>query len=112
MEIVQERLEREYGIDLITTVPNVRYEVVCKDGSVLEVDNPSALPSANVTEEIREPILDAQILLPSEYIGAVMKLVNERRGTYINTEYLYADRAILHYELPLGEICHGISTTA
>ncbi len=104
MEIVQERLEREYGIDLITTVPNVRYEVVCKDGSVLEVDNPSALPSANVTEEIREPILDAQILLPSEYIGAVMKLVNERRGTYINTEYLYADRAILHYELPLGEI--------
>ena len=104
MEIVQERLEREYGIDLITTVPNVRYEVLCKDGSVIEVENPSALPSANVTEEIREPILAAQILLPSEYIGAVMKLVNERRGTYINTEYLHADRAILHYELPLGEI--------
>jgi len=104
MEIVQERLEREYGIDLITTVPNVRYEVVCKDGAVLEVENPSALPSANVTEEIREPILAAQILLPSEYIGAVMKLVNERRGTYINTEYLHAERAILHYELPLGEI--------
>ncbi len=104
MEIVQERLEREYGIDLITTVPNVRYEVVGKDGSVIEVENPSALPSANATEEIREPILDAQILLPSEYIGAVMKLVNERRGTYINTEYLHTDRAILHYELPLGEI--------
>ncbi len=104
MEIVQERLEREYDIDLITTVPNVRYEVVCKDGSVLEVENPSALPPANATEEIREPILDAQILLPSEYIGAVMKLVNERRGTYINTEYLHTDRAILHYELPLGEI--------
>lgn len=104
MEIVQERLEREYGIDLISTVPNVRYEVVCKDGSVIEVENPSALPSANATEEIREPILAAQILLPSEYIGAVMKLVNERRGTYINTEYLHTDRAILHYELPLGEI--------
>ncbi len=104
MEIVQERLEREYGIDLITTVPNVRYEVVCKDGSVIEVENPSALPPANATEEIREPILSAQILLPSEYIGAVMKLVNERRGTYINTEYLHTDRAILHYELPLGEI--------
>jgi GTP-binding protein LepA len=104
MEIVQERLEREYGIDLITTVPNVRYEVRCKDGSVIDVENPSALPSANVTEEIREPILTAQILLPSEYIGAVMKLVNERRGTYINTEYLHTDRAILHYELPLGEI--------
>lgn len=104
MEIVQERLEREYGIDLITTVPNVRYEVVGKDGSVIEVENPSALPLASATEEIREPILAAQILLPSEYIGAVMKLVNERRGTYINTEYLHADRAILHYELPLGEI--------
>lgn len=104
MEIVQERLEREYGIDLISTVPNVRYEVVCKDGSVMEVENPSALPSANATEEIREPILAAQILLPSEYIGVVMKLVNERRGTYINTEYLHTDRAILHYELPLGEI--------
>lgn len=104
MEIVQERLEREYGIDLITTVPNVRYEVVCKDGSVIEVENPSSLPPANATEEIREPILSAQILLPSEYIGAVMKLVNERRGTYINTEYLHTDRAILHYELPLGEI--------
>ncbi len=104
MKIVQEWLEREYGIDLITTVPNVRYEVVGKDGSVVEVENPSALPSANATEEIREPILAAQILLPSEYIGAVMKLVNERRGTYINTEYLHADRAVLHYELPLGEI--------
>ncbi len=104
MEIVQERLEREYDIDLITTVPNVRYEVVCKDGSVIEVENPSSLPPANATEEIREPILAAQILLPSEYIGAVMKLVNERRGTYINTEYLHTDRAILHYELPLGEI--------
>ncbi len=104
MEIVQERLEREYGVALITTVPNVRYEVVCKDGSVIEVENPSSLPPANATEEIREPILSAQILLPSEYIGAVMKLVNERRGTYINTEYLHTDRAILHYELPLGEI--------
>ncbi|ETW99075.1 MAG: GTP-binding protein LepA [Candidatus Entotheonella factor] len=104
MEIVQERLEREYGIDLITTVPNVRYEVVGKDGSVMEVENPSSLPPASATEEIREPILAAQILLPSEYIGAVMKLVNERRGTYINTEYLHTDRAILHYELPLGEI--------
>ena len=104
MEIVQERLEREYGIDLITTVPNVRYEVVRKDGSVIEVENPSALPPASAIEEIREPILSAQILLPSEYIGAVMKLVNERRGTYVNTEYLHTDRAILHYELPLGEI--------
>jgi GTP-binding protein LepA len=104
MEIVQERLEREYGIDLIATVPNVRYEVIRKDGALIEVESPSALPPANAIEEIREPILSAQILAPSEYIGAVMKLVNERRGTYLNTEYLHAERAILHYELPLSEI--------
>ena len=104
MEVVQERLEREYGIDLITTVPNVRYEVVNNDGTVIEVENPSALPPANAMAEIREPILSAQILVPSEYIGSIMKLVNERRGTYINTEYLHTDRAILHYELPLAEI--------
>lgn len=104
MEIVQERIEREYGIDLITTVPNVRYEVVTKDGTVVEVENPSALPPANTIEEIREPILSAQFLVPSEYIGSVMKLVNERRGIYVNTEYLHTDRAMLHYEIPLAEI--------
>ncbi len=104
MEIVQERLDREYGIDLITTVPNVRYEVLCKDGTRLDVENPSALPPANRIEEIREPILSAQILVPSEYIGNIMKLVNERRGAYLNTEYLHADRAILHYDIPLAEI--------
>jgi GTP-binding protein LepA len=104
MEIVQERLEREYGIEIITTVPNVRYEVHKQDGSVVEVENPSALPPANTIAEIREPVLAAQILLPSEYIGNVMKLVTERRGTYVNTEYLSASRAILHYDLPLAEI--------
>jgi GTP-binding protein LepA len=104
MEIVQERLEREYGLDLITTVPNVRYEVLCKDGTVVDVENPSALPPATRIEAIREPILSAQMLLPSAYIGNVMKLVNERRGIYLNTEYLHAERAILHYELPLAEI--------
>jgi GTP-binding protein LepA len=104
MEIVQERLEREYGLDLITTVPNVRYEVLCKDGTVVDVENPSALPPTTRIETIREPILSAQILLPSTYIGNVMKLVNERRGIYLNTEYLHADRAILHYEIPLAEI--------
>jgi GTP-binding protein LepA len=82
----------------------VRYEVVKKDGTVVQVENPSALPPANAMEEIREPILSAQILVPSEYIGAVMKLVNDRRGSYINTEYFHADRAMLHYEIPLAEI--------
>ena len=104
LEVVQERLEREYGIDLITTVPNVRYEVVQKDGTVVQVESPSALPPANTIDEIREPILAAQILVPGAYIGNVMKLVNERRGTYFNTEYLHADRAILSYDLPLAEL--------
>jgi GTP-binding protein LepA len=104
MEIVQERLEREYGTEIITTVPNVRYEALKHDGTVVTVENPSALPPANHLAEIREPILSAQILVPSEYLGAVMKLVNERRGVYHNTEYLNATRALLHYELPLAEI--------
>jgi GTP-binding protein LepA len=85
-------------------VPNVRYEVMRRDGSTIEVENPAALPAANDTLEIREPILAAQILVPTEYIGGVMKLVNERRGLYRNTEYLNTSRALLHYEIPLAEI--------
>jgi len=104
MEIVQERLEREHNLEIITTVPNVRYEVVKLDGTVVDVENPAALPSANAITEIREPILSAQVLVPAEYIGAVMQLFNERRGVYQNTEYLNASRALLHYELPLAEI--------
>jgi GTP-binding protein LepA len=104
MEIIQERLEREHDIEIITTVPNVRYEVVKKDGSTMEVENPAALPPPNDTLEIREPILAAQILVPAEYIGGIMQLVNERRGLYLNTEYLNASRALLHYEIPLAEI--------
>jgi GTP-binding protein LepA len=104
MEIVQERLEREYNMEIITTVPNVRYEVRKPDGSVVVVENPSALPAANAIEEISEPILSAQILVPSEYIGNVMKLVTERRGVYFNTEFLTSTRALLHYEIPLAEI--------
>jgi GTP-binding protein LepA len=104
LEIVQERLEREYGIDIITTVPNVRYEVLKHDGTLVEVENPSELPPANGIAELREPILSAQILAPSDYIGGVMKLMNERRGTYLNTEYLNVSRVLLHYEIPLAEI--------
>src|SRR5215467_3378445 len=104
MEIVQERLEREHNLEIITTVPNVRYEVVKHDGTVIDVENPAALPSANAIAEIREPILSAQVLVPAEYIGAIMQLFNERRGTYLNTEYLNASRALLHYEIPLAEI--------
>jgi GTP-binding protein LepA len=104
MEIVQERLEREHDVEIITTVPNVRYEVLRKDGALVEVENPAALPAIGEMEEIREPILAAQILVPAEYIGSIMKLLNDRRGMYLNTEYLDGSRALLHYELPLAEI--------
>jgi GTP-binding protein LepA len=104
MEIIQERLEREYRVDIITTLPNVRYEVINKDGSMLEVENPARLPPAGDISQIREPFLNAQMLVPAEYIGGVMKVANDRRGVYLNTEYLDGQRAILHYELPLSEI--------
>ncbi|NKB70994.1 MAG: elongation factor 4 [Candidatus Latescibacteria bacterium] len=104
MEIVQERLEREYRVDIITTLPNVLYEVEEKGGRVLDVDTPSRLPPPIQIAEIREPILDVQMLVPSEYIGAVMKVANSRRGQYLNTEYLDGSRAILHYEMPLAEV--------
>ncbi len=104
MEIIQERLDREYQVDIITTLPNVRYEVALKNGTVIEVENPSLLPSVGEIDEIREPILDIQILVPSEHIGAIMKIAEDRRGQYLNTEYLDGSRAILHYEIPLSEI--------
>jgi GTP-binding protein LepA len=104
MEIIQERLDREYRVDIITTLPNVRYEVIHKDGSMLEVENPARLPPAGDISQIREPFLNAQMLVPAEYIGGVMKVANDRRGVYLNTEYLDGQRAILHYELPLAEI--------
>jgi len=104
MEIIQERLDREHQVDIITTLPNVRYEVLTKSGKVVDVENPAHLPPLTEIEEIREPILDTQILVPSEYIGSVMQVANDRRATYINTEYLDGNRAILHYEMPLAEI--------
>ena len=104
MEIIQERLDREHQVDIITTLPNVRYEVETKRGEIFEVENPSLLPGVTEIEEIREPLLDAQLLTPSEYIGSVMRIANDRRGVYLNTEYLDSERAILHYELPLAEV--------
>ena len=104
MEIIQERLDREHHVDIITTLPNVRYEVLNKKGEVLEIENPSKMPPAVEIAEVYEPILAVQILVPSEYIGAIMKICNDRRGAYLNTEYLDAKRAILSYEMPLSEI--------
>jgi len=101
---VQERIDREYKIDIITTLPNVRYEVMRTNGEIFEVDNPAHLPPPVEIKEIREPILAAQMLVPTEYIGAIMKVCNDRRGVYSNTEYLDSTRAILHYDLPLAEV--------
>ncbi|MBE81465.1 MAG: elongation factor 4 [Gemmatimonadetes bacterium] len=104
MEIIQERLAREFGMEIITTVPNVEYEVLLTDGEIVSVQNPADMPPPGNIEDIAEPILDAQILVPSEFLGNVMKLAQDKRGNYITTEYLDADRAMLRYELPLSEI--------
>jgi GTP-binding protein LepA len=104
MEIIQERLEREYGIDLVTTVPNVEYRVSTRSGEVITVDNPAEFVSAGEIEHVDEPYIDAQIITPAEYIGAIMKLAMDRRGIYMNTTYLDANRVDLHYHFPLAEI--------
>ncbi|HWV58962.1 MAG TPA: translation elongation factor 4 [Longimicrobiales bacterium] len=104
MEIVQERLEREFGLDLVTTVPNVEYHVVLSDGSILEVENPSAMPDRSRVEEIREPYVRARIVCPAEYIGNVQKLCHERRGEYVSMQYIDPQRVEFLYEIPLAEI--------
>jgi GTP-binding protein LepA len=104
MEIIQERLEREYDIDLITTAPGVRYHITLTDGSVLEVDNPSRWPDPVNIVSIREPVITAKILTNEEYVGGIFKLVEEKRGKQLNFEYVTATRVLLTYELPLNEI--------
>ncbi|MGD0892480.1 MAG: translation elongation factor 4 [Terracidiphilus sp.] len=104
MEIIQERLEREYELDLITTAPGVRYHIKLTDGSVLEVDNPSRWPEPTNIEEIREPVITAKILTNEEYVGGILKLVEEKRGRQLNFEYVTPTRVMLTYELPLNEI--------
>jgi GTP-binding protein LepA len=104
MEIIQERLEREYELDLITTAPGVRYHITLTDGTVLEVDNPSRWPEPTNIESIREPVITAKILTNEEYVGGIFKLVEEKRGKQINFEYVTSTRVLLTYELPLNEI--------
>ncbi len=104
MEIIQERLEREYDLNIVTTVPNVAYRVYTKKGELLIVDNPAEFPEANDIERVEEPYIDAQIITPSEYIGVIMKLAMDRRGIYQNTTYLDGKRVDLHYYFPLAEI--------
>ncbi len=104
MEIVQERLEREYDIELLATAPSVEYEVLKTDGTVLAVDNPSSLPNPGEIDEIREPWTEVSILSPSQYIGALMDLVTSRRGELSNMEYLDENRVHLTFGVPLGEL--------
>jgi GTP-binding protein LepA len=106
MEIVQERLEREYALDLITTAPSVVYHLKMTDGTMLEIDNPTNYPDPSKIAEADEPVTDAHIYTPKEFVGGIMDLCQERRGTFLNMEYLDADRVDVHYELPLNEIVY------
>ena len=104
MEIIQERLEREFDLDLITTAPGVRYKITLTDGSVVEVDNPSRWPDPSDIETVAEPVITATILTNEEYVGGILKLVEEKRGRQKNFEYVTPTRVMLTYELPLNEI--------
>lgn len=104
MEIIQERLEREFNLDLITTAPGVRYSITLTDGRVVEVDNPSNWPNPTEIERIQEPVILATILTNEEYVGGILKLVEDKRGKQKNFEYVSATRVMLTYELPLNEI--------
>ncbi|MBM3423166.1 MAG: elongation factor 4 [Chlorobi bacterium] len=104
MEIIQERLEREYSVNIITTVPNVEYRVILTNSDVVEVDNPSKMPETSKIARVEEPYVSMQIITLSEYIGNIMKLGMERRGEYRNTDYLDSTRVNMHFEFPLAEI--------
>jgi GTP-binding protein LepA len=104
MEIIQERLEREYNLDILATAPSVAYLVTKTDGETIEVDNPSAMPSFGDIEKIEEPWMDISIFTPSRYIGTIMDLVTTRRGTYKDLKYIEAERVLLTYSMPLAEL--------
>ena len=104
MEIIQERLEREFDLDLVTTTPNVVYQVHTRSGQVLTVDTPAKMPETGDIDDILEPIVSAEILTPKDYIGSIMTLCQKKRGVYRTTHYLSPEKALLHYDLPLGEI--------
>ena len=106
LEIIQERLEREYNLDLVTTAPGVVYKVHKTDGTVIDITNPSNLPDPSEIEYMEEPIVDAEIMVTSEYVGAIMTLCQERRGEYIGMEYIEGTRALIKYVLPLNEIIY------
>ena len=106
LEIIQERLEREYNLDLVTTAPGVIYRVHKTDGEMIELTNPSNLPDPAQIDYMEEPVVSAEIMVTTEFIGPIMQLCQERRGRYISTEYIEASRALLKYDLPLNEIIY------
>lgn len=108
MEIVQQRLESEADLDLVQTAPNVTYQILTTSGELLEIHNPQKVPDAGKIEEFRQPIVRVNFILPAEYIGPVMQLCSDRRGTYIRTEYLSPTRTILTYDLPLAEVIYDL----
>ena len=106
LEIIQERLEREYNLDLVTTAPGVIYHVYKTNGEMIEVTNPSNLPDPSEIEHMEEPMVSAEIMVTKEFVGAIMTLCQERRGVYIGMEYMEESRALLKYDLPLNEIIY------
>jgi len=106
LEVIQERLEREYNLDLVTTAPGVVYKVFKTNGEVIELTNPSNLPDPSEIEHMEEPVVSAEIMLTKEFVGSIMNLCQERRGIYLGMEYIEENRAILRYDLPLNEIIY------
>ena len=107
MDIVQERLEREAGVGVVQTAPSVTYQVLMNDGSLKRIDSASDLPTGDRYEELREPIVEMQIIIPTESVGVIMKLTDQRRGVYKKTEYLSPQRVMLTYQLPFNEILYN-----
>ncbi|MGM9933719.1 translation elongation factor 4 [uncultured Clostridium sp.] len=111
MEIIQERVEREFNLDIITTAPSVIYKVIKTDGEVLEITNPTNLPEPTEVDYMEEPIVRASIITPKDYVGAVMELCQDRRGTYIDMQYIEETRAVVNYDIPLNEIIYDFFDT-
>ena len=111
MEIIQERIEREFNLDIITTAPSVIYKVIKTDGEVLDITNPTNLPEPTEIDYMEEPVVKASIITPTDYVGAVMELCQERRGTYIDMQYMEETRAVITYDMPLNEIVYDFFDT-
>lgn len=111
MEIIEERLEREYNLDLVTTAPSVVYKITKTNGDIQYVDNPTNYPDPSVIQTAAEPVVDAHILTPSQFVGNIMELCQNRRGAYNDMKYIDSDRVDLHYELPLNEIIYDFFDT-